>query len=374
MRFLPAALSCFLCLAARAQLVRQPASSLNLPAELPAATAFTTENALGSLTFSGPIDMASPPGVTNRLFVLERGIGIQMVNLDTMVKSSFMNLAAHLTAQGRQLWTNSESGLLSMAFHPNYNQNGYFYLFYSVRISGLTYQRVARFQATGTAGNYNAATTALAATESPLITQRDQQDNHNGGDMAFGPDGYLYISVGDEGAQDDGGDNARRIAKDFLGHILRIDVDSKLGSLAPNPHDESSTTGVTGDSAITAGSYLIPPDNPFVALAAGTGNASYNGFTFPKTAIRTEIYSAGYRNPWRMSFDPLTGRLFVADVGQNNYEEVNLVTGGFNAGWSWREGKHDHTPPERAADAARRIHRCRSDLRIRPHQRHQRPE
>lgn len=316
------------------QLVRQAANTLNLPAALPVTTGFTTENALGTLTFASPIDVASPPGVTNRLFVLERGLGIQIVNLDTMTKSQFMPLTAY---------TNSECGLLSMAFHPNYNQNGYFYLFYSLRISNLTYQRVARFQATGTAGNYNAATSALASTIAPIITQRDEQDNHNGGDMAFGPDGYLYISTGDEGAQRDGSDNARRIAKDFLGHILRIDVDAKPGSLAPNLHDESSTTTV-GDSAITAGSYRIPPDNPFVAMAQGTGNATYNGYTFPKSAIRTEIYSACYRNPWRMSFDPLTGRLFVADVGQDRYEEINLVTSGFNAGWSWREGKNAHTP------------------------------
>lgn len=317
-----------------AQLVRQAATTLNLPESLPIATGFTTQNALGSLTFSAPIDVASPPGVTNRLFVVERGAGIQLVNLDTMTRSTFLTLTAY---------TNSECGLLSLAFHPNYNQNGYFYLFYSLRISNLTYQRVARFQATGTAGNYNAATTADAATLAPIITQRDQQDNHNGGDLAFGPDGYLYISTGDEGAQSDGSDNARRIAKDFLGHILRIDVDAKPGSLAPNLHDESSTTTV-GDSAITAGSYRIPPDNPFVAMAQGTGNATYNGYTFPKSAIRTEIYSACYRNPWRMSFDPLTGRLFVADVGQGRYEEINLVTSGFNAGWSWREGKNAHTP------------------------------
>ncbi len=321
-------------LATHAQLVRQANTTLTLPAELPVATGYITQNALGSLTFNGPIDVASPPGMTNRLFVLERGVGIQIVNLDTMTQSQFMPLAAY---------TNSECGLLSVAFHPNFNQNGYFYVFYSLRISNQTYQRVARFTATGTPGNYNAAMTALPSTEAPLITQRDQQDNHNGGDMAFGPDGYLYISVGDEGAQYDGGDNARRIAKDFFGHILRIDVDSKPGSLAPNPHDESST-GTVGDSAITAGSYRIPPDNPFVALAQGGGTASYNGFTFPKTTIRTEIYSCCYRNPWRMSFDPLTGRLFVGDVGQDHHEEVNLVTKGFNAAWSWREGKHNHTP------------------------------
>ncbi|RYD30349.1 MAG: hypothetical protein EOP86_20170, partial [Verrucomicrobiaceae bacterium] len=177
----------------------------------------------------------------------------------------------------------------------------------------------------------------------PLITQRDGAGNHNGGDMAFGPDGYLYISVGDEGPQRDGADNARRIAKDFFGGILRLDVDRKPGSLPPHAHDESSTTAA-GDSAITPDSYAIPPDNPFLPLAQGTGNATYNGFTFPKTAIRTEWYAIGLRNPWRMSFDPLTGRLFCGEVGQDAWEEIDIITPGFNGGWSWREGLHAHSP------------------------------
>lgn len=327
----------------RAQLIRQANSTLTLPPSLPAATAFTTQNALGALTFFAPIDVAAPPGVSNTLFVVERGSGIQIVNLDNLTKSPFLALSTYLNARARPLDTGSESGILSLAFHPSYNQNGYFYIFYTTTISGLRYQRIARFTATGTAGNFNAATTADPATESPLITQRDSDGNHNGGDMAFGPDGYLYFSAGDEGPQYDGADNARRIAKDFFGAIFRIDVDSKPGSLAPNPHDESSTA-TAGDSAITADSYRIPPDNPFVALAQGSGTASYNGFTFPKTSIRTEIYAIGFRNPWRMSFDPQSGRLFVGDVGQDHYEEIDIVTSGFNAGWSWREGRHNHTP------------------------------
>ena len=153
-----AAFAIFATSGAEAQLVRQQNTTLTFPAELPAATTFTTGNALGTLAFVAPIDIASPPGVTNRLFVLERGTGIQIVNLDTMTQSQFMPLAAY---------TGSESGLLSVAFHPNYNQNGYFYVFYSLRISSLTYQRVARFTATGTPGNYNAATTALPSTEGP---------------------------------------------------------------------------------------------------------------------------------------------------------------------------------------------------------------
>src|SRR5204863_1663696 len=132
----------------------QANSTLALPADLPVATGFTTENALGSLTFNAPIDLASPPGVTNRLFVIERSTGIQMVNLDTMTKSSFMNLATYLTGQSTPLVSTSECGILSLAFHPNYNQNGYFYVFFSLNIGGQLHQRIARFQATGTAGNF----------------------------------------------------------------------------------------------------------------------------------------------------------------------------------------------------------------------------
>ena len=346
--FTPAALlaAACLCLTASgvAQLIRQANTTLALPADLPVATGYTTQNALGTLTFNAPIDVASPPGVTNRLFVIERNSGIQIVNLVTLTKSTFLDLATYLSGQSTPLETGSESGILSVAFHPNYHQNGYFYVFFSLNISGQLHQRVARFRATGTAGNYNAATTALGSTQQPLISQRDEAGNHNGGDMAFGADGYLYISVGDEGPQYDGGDNGRRIAKDFFGAILRLDVDQKPANLVPNPHDESSTATV-GDSAWHPGTYRVPADNPFVNLPVdGGGNSTYNGFTFPNNRVRTEIYSIGYRNPWRMSFDPPTGRLFVADVGQDIYEEVSIVANGTNGGWSWREGLHAITP------------------------------
>ena len=351
MRYL---LPLFLALAppgAQAQLIRQSAN-LTLPTELPRATGYATENALGNLSFNDPLDIASPPGVSDKLFVVERSQGIQVVDLNTLTKSTFMNLRSYLRAQGRSLQSNSENGILSLAFHPNYNQNGYFYLFYSLNTGGL-HQRVARFQATGRPGNYNAATRADPSTEAPLITQRDQAGNHNGGDMEFGPDGYLYISTGDEGGGGDAYDNSRHIAKDFFGGILRIDVDSKPGSIAPQPHDESST-GTAGDSAITPGSYRIPPDNPFVALSQGSGaTVTYNGFTVQRNKIRTEWYAIGLRNPWRMSIDPETGRIFTADVGQGAYEEIDLITPGFNGGWSWREGDHAYasgpgpSPPAR---------------------------
>ena len=165
--------------AAHAQLVRQPNSTLVLPATLPNATGYTTENALGALTFASPIDVAVPPGVTDRLYVVERGGTIQRVNLTTLTKSTFLNLSAYLTAQGTPLNTGIESGFLSIAFHPQYNQNGFVFVFYSVTIGGQFHQRVARFTATGTAGNFNAATTLDTTTHQPLITPRTLTSRQN---------------------------------------------------------------------------------------------------------------------------------------------------------------------------------------------------
>jgi glucose/arabinose dehydrogenase len=323
---------------AHGQLVRQANTTLAMPSALPAPAGYNSENALGALTFTSPLCVRALPGVSDVLFVVERGGTLQRVNLTTNTKSTFLNLAGYLTTAGTPISTSSESGFLSVAFHPLYQQNGLFFLFYSFRhtTNGELHQRVARMRAVGTPGNYNAATMADTSTHTPLISQRDQAGNHNGGDLHFGADGYLYISTGDEGAQYDGDDNGRRINKDFLGGIARIDVDMKPGSLAPNPH--SQTNSIAFPSAVHAGTYTVPADNPFIGLT------SWNGFTFAANTVRTEWWSHGYRNPWRMSFDVPTGRLFVADVGQDNWEEVSIITRGANAGWSWREGAQPHTP------------------------------
>ena len=121
-----------------AQLVRQSNSSLVLPATLPSATGYTVENALGSLTFSSPICIRSLPGVTNRLFVVERGGRVQLVDLDANTKSTYLDLAAYLTTQGTPLSTSSEGGFLSMAFHPDYKNNGLFFVFYSLSSTSAT--------------------------------------------------------------------------------------------------------------------------------------------------------------------------------------------------------------------------------------------
>jgi glucose/arabinose dehydrogenase/mono/diheme cytochrome c family protein len=317
-----------------ATLAHQGNATLNLPADLPAATGYTTENALGTLTFNAPIAIAAPPGETNRLFVVERGGSIQVVNNlnTTPTKSTFLDLNAFLSATGGgTLSTTSEQGFLGLAFHPNYAQNGFFYIFYSVTINdngtNNTFERVARFRV-----SQNNANLADTSTHTPLISQLDEAGNHNGGDLHFGSDGYLYISVGDEGGANDQYDNARYINKDFFSAILRIDVDNKPGSLAPNPHSQASATY---PSAVHAGAYKIPSDNPFI------GATSHNGLTFNSNTVRTEIWATGLRNPWRFSFDPPTGRMFIGDVGQDAWEEVDIGQAGGDYGWSYFEATHN---------------------------------
>src|SRR5262249_29174701 len=139
----------------------------------------------------------------------------------------------------------------------------------------------------------------------------------------FGPDGYLYMSVGDEGGGNDAQNNSQRIDKDVYSGILRLDVDQRPDSLSPNPHP-----------AIHAGTYKIPPDNPFV------GATSFNGLPVDPTLVRTEFWAVGMRHPWRMSFDNVTGLVYSGDVGQDSYEELNIIRKGGNYGWAYREGNH----------------------------------
>src|SRR4051812_10430075 len=196
---------------ARGGLVRVPNTTLTLPDDLPANVPYTTTDAVGGLTFNSPMCTRFPAGETNRLYVVERGGTIQVVNnlSTTPAAQLFMDVASYLTAHGKQLPLDSDNGLYALAFHPNYNQNGYFYLYYAVMSGGQLYQRLARFQATGTPGNYRAATSANPATETPLLTILDPFGNHNGCNLEFGADGYLYVSLGDGGIGADQFDNAR---------------------------------------------------------------------------------------------------------------------------------------------------------------------
>ncbi len=298
---------------AAAQLARVPNTSLtNLP-PVPPQLGYAINNAFAGVTFSLPVCLASPPGETNRLFVLEQAGNIVVItNLANPTRTVFMSLS---------VLSDGESGLLGLAFHPGFATNRYFFVFSSRQLTTTQgsgrHQVISRFQVTATNANV-----ALANTELVLIQQLDSANNHNGGDLHFGADGYLYVSVGDEGAQYNGNRNAQIITNKFFSAILRLDVDKRAGNFLPNSNPASTTN------------YFIPADNPFV------GKTNFNGQNFSATNVRTEFYSIGYRNPWRFSFDDATGWMYVGDVGQDNYEEVDVVTNGANCGWAYYEGVH----------------------------------
>lgn len=301
-----------------AVLQRVPNSTLAMPAS-PPTSGFASTPAFPGLVFTNPVCLAYPPGETNRLFIVEkRGRVIVITNLAAPTRTVFLDITAKVTTSTSDSIAD-ERGLLGLAFHPGYATNRYFYLFYtgnssSAAGSGL-HDRLSRFVATAANANL-----ALSSSEENLINQYDQANNHNGGDLHFGPDGCLYVSLGDEGDANDTRNNSQRIAKDFYAGILRIDVDKRPGSLAPNSHAAATTN------------YAVPPDNPWV------GATNFNGSTVDSNAVRTEFWAVGLRNPWRMSFDSFTGALYCGDVGQGTREEIDIIVRGGNYGWNYWEG------------------------------------
>jgi glucose/arabinose dehydrogenase len=249
------------------------------------------QKAFPELWFNRPVDLQSPADDTNRIFVVEQEGIISVFKNDekTKEKSTFLNIKSKVDDN------HNEEGLLGLAFHPDYKTNGYFYVNYTVSSSETV---ISRFKVS--ANNPNAAD---PGSELILLRYNQPFDNHNGGQVAFGPDGFLYISSGDGGS---GGDpqNHGQNTKSLLGKILRIDVDSPSNGK----------------------NYGIPTDNPFVDGKNGS----------------PEVYAYGLRNPWRMSFDKETNRLWTADVGQNAYEEVDIIEKGKNYGWNQMEGLHPY--------------------------------
>ena len=251
-------------------------------------TELAVEPAFPALSLSRMVGMAYPPGGADRLYVvLQPGRIVSFPN-DREVDSAelFLDIRDRVNDRGE------EEGLLGLAFDPQYADSGHFYVYYSA--SGPRRSVVSRFSvsADGRAG---------PGSERVLLEVAQPFSNHNGGQIAFGPDGYLYIALGDGGSRGDPQGNGQDLGT-LLGSILRIDV-SALDS---------------------TGSYAIPADNPFV----GHGGA------------RPEIWAYGLRNPWRFSFDRATGDLWTADVGQNRFEEVDIVRAGLNYGWNMMEGVH----------------------------------
>jgi glucose/arabinose dehydrogenase len=294
---------------------RLPADTLALP-DSPPRHDYQTEPAFGGLSFNSPTTLGVPPGETNRLFIAEQGGRILVItNLAAPSTSVFLDISDRVVGS---TWPDPR-GLLAFTFHPGFATNGYFYVFYTLTTntalgSGL-HDRLSRFQVSSTNRNQ-----ALASSEFPLITQFDQAPDHNGADLHFGPDGYLYVSLGDEGGPNDFFNTGQTISKDFFGGILRLDVDNRPGNLHPNPYPASS------------GAYSIPSDSPFVGITI------FQGIPIDPSSVRTEFYAIGFQNPQRFCFDPLTGGLYCADQGQSSRQEVDLVVPGGNYGWPFFEG------------------------------------
>jgi glucose/arabinose dehydrogenase len=251
------------------------------------------EPAFPALTFVRPLALESPPDSTNRLFVVEQAGRIFVFPNDRNVKKAklFLDIRKLVYSEG------NEEGLLGLAFHPGYRTNGYFYLNYNA--SNPVRSIIVRYRVSSTDPDKADPSSGLI-----LLEYEQPYSNHKGGQLAFGPDGYLYIGTGDGGSAGDPHGNAQKTTT-LLGKILRIDVNNPGGG----------------------NNYGIPPDNPFV-----TGGS------------RPEIFAFGLRNPWRFSFDPPTGLLWVADVGQDKIEEVDIVEKGKNYGWNIMEGSSCFKP------------------------------
>ena len=253
------------------------------------------ENAFPNLSFESPVDIQDPMDGTNRLFVVEKtGVLTVFVNdPGTTTRKTFLDLSDRVSS------SSGDSGLLALAFHPEYEQNGYLYVTYTI-LNPETESVISRFTVSATDPD-------SADLDSEVIVLQVQQPwyNHNLHRIGFGPDGYLYISAADGGCCGDPFKSGQDLTTIF-GSILRIDVDKPADGL----------------------NYGIPPDNPFAGNAKG---------------YREEIYAYGFRNPWRFSFDS-SGRLWAGDVGQNEWEEIDWVVSGGNYGWNTMEGTQCFDP------------------------------
>ena len=262
--------------------------------------------AFPNLQFERPLWMEEVPDGSGRFFVVQQRGRIELLSKDRDARET----REFLDISPRKPWVQNEEGLLAFAFHPGFKNNGLFYIYYTQQAPKR--EVLSELHVSKTDPN-----TADLSSERILMEMPHPYWNHNGGTLLFGPDGYLYLSTGDGGL---GGDphNVGQSGHHLLAKILRIDVNSRTGSLP----------------------YGIPKDNPFVGKDRD-GNLKGDPFDTQPEGLRPEIWAYGLRNVWRMSFDKETGELWAADVGQDKFEEVDVITKGGNYGWSVKEGFHD---------------------------------
>ena len=253
---------------------------------------FNVVNAFPNLSFQDPVGIYHSGDNTNRIFVLEQEGRIKVFNNNPSVTNAatFLDIRSIVDQDGGY----TEEGLLGLAFHPDYDENGYFFINYTEHNPRRNV--IARYSVSDNNPNQ-------ADEESSFIILEVNQPytNHNGGQLSFGPDGYLYIIFGDGGSSGDPLGHGQNLST-LLGSLIRIDIDNPSNGL----------------------NYGIPLDNPFIA----------------PLAARDEIYAYGLRNMWRFSWDFETGLLWGADVGQNAYEEIDIIHSGLNYGWNTMEGNH----------------------------------
>ncbi|HEX5497803.1 MAG TPA: PQQ-dependent sugar dehydrogenase, partial [Thermomicrobiales bacterium] len=283
---------------------------------LPANPAVQLVKVAGGL--ADPVNIAAPPDDSGRLFVVERVGYIRIIDKDgKLLDQPFLDLRDTVKIDFL------EQGLLGLAFHPDYKNNGLFYVYYAdYQTNGQLF--LVEYKVSADDPNKADPDSGRVV----LTTGPDPFVNHNAGDLHFGPDGFLYITIGDGGLAGDPYDNAQDLSK-LYGKVLRIDVNGRTVNDA----------------------YSIPPDNPFadqgqVKQSSVAGQAAQTGAYHPDA--RPEIWAYGFRNPWQYSFDPKTGDLYIADVGQNVWEEIDFQPagskGGQNYGWDHMEGAHCYPP------------------------------